>query len=106
MLYTVKITGHGTIAFRNRATRLPATFNKVSLKDIKLLEVMCISANVNMEIVEKESEILSSVVKKLEEDQVLNIDSDLEIEGTETKIEELFDSGDTLGSLMKNLEKE
>jgi hypothetical protein len=105
-MYTVKITGHGTIMFRNRAIRLPATFNKVSSKDITFLEVMCRAANVEMEIMEKESKRLASVVQKLEENQIPNIDSDLEIDGTETKIEELFDSDDTLGSLMKKLEKE
>lgn len=105
-MYTVKVTGHGTITFRNRATRLPATFNKVSSKDMKLLKVMCKSANVDMEIMEKESERLASVVQKLEEDQSLKITAEHEIENTETKIEDLFDDEDTLGSLMKNLEKE
>lgn len=93
------------ITFRNRSTRLPTTFNKVSKKEIKFLKVMCKAANVTMEISEEESERLASVVKKLEESEIQNIDL-ADIEDTETMIEELFESEDALGSLMQNLEKE
>lgn len=105
-MYTVKITGTGMIAYRNRSVRLPSTFKKVPKKDLKFLKVMCRSANVQMEILEEESERLASVVEKMKKPETQNIDPNFEIEGTETKIEDLFDSEDALGSLLKNIKKE
>jgi protein gp37 len=104
MNYTVKVEGPGTLAFRGKQARLPATFNRVTAKDLKILKVMCQSINVNYEILEKESERLAAVAKKAQSvDNVIDVS---EIEETETKIEDLFDSDDSLGDILKNLEKD
>ena len=105
-MYTVKITGSGVMTYRNSTTRLPATFRKVPKKDLKYFETVCRSRNNKMEILEKESERLSSVIEKLHDPENENLDLDSEIDGTETKIEDLFDSEDALGSLINNIEKE
>lgn len=104
LTYTVKVEGPGTLAFREKIARLPATFNRVTIKDLKLLKVMCKSINVKFEILEKESERLASVAKKAQSvDDVIDIS---DIDQTETQIEDLFESDDSLGDMLKNLEKE
>jgi len=104
LTYTVKVEGPGTLAFREKVVRLPATFNRVTTKDLKILKVMCQSINVKYEILEKESERLATVAKKAQivDDNIEPFD----IEQTETQIEDLFESDDTLGDILKNIEKE
>jgi hypothetical protein len=103
-MYTVKVSNFGTIAFRGKHVRLPATFNKVSEKELKLLKVICRSMSLQYEILEAESERIFRVAEKARADS--QADYTEEIENTETKIEDLFDSDDTLGSLLKNVEKD
>lgn len=104
-MYTVKIPDHGNIVFRGKQVRLPATFNKVSEKDLKLLKVMCHSLNIKYEILEAESERLSKVLEKAKSANVI-LDPTREIEETNTKIEDLFEGDDTLGDLLKSVGKD
>ena len=104
LTYTVKVEGPGTLAFREKIARLPATFNRVTAKDLKILKVMCQSINVKYEILEKESERLAAVAKKAQ-----SVDNNIDIsdiEETDIQIEDLFDSDDSLGDMLKNLEKD
>lgn len=104
LTYTVKVEGPGTLAFREKIARLPAIFNRVTAKDLKLLKAMCRSINVKYEILEKESERLASIAKKA---QIVADDIEpFDIDQTETQIEDLFESDDALGDMLKNLEKE
>jgi len=103
-MYTVKINGVGNIVYKTRSTRLPATFKKVSEANLTMLKVMCTSLNATMEISGAESDKLTSVVQKVQADKV--IDDGFEIEETETKIEELFESDDTLGNILDQLRKD
>lgn len=104
-MYTVKITGPGTITFRQRPVRVPATFKKVSVKELKILKVMCKAHNLTYEVLEEESERLARVAEKIRHDEEV-IDVDSAIDGTETTVEELFESADTLEKLMGDLGKE
>ena len=104
-MYTVKVTGPGTITFKGRAVRVPAVFNKVSERDLKILKVMCKAHNFEYEILEAESERLARVAEKVKADSGDVADVDAVIEGTETKVEDLFESDDTLGDLL-NMGKE
>jgi hypothetical protein len=103
-MYTVKVKGPGTIVFRGQQARLPATFTKVPQKELKLLKILCKSANVEYEILEQESERIASVAEKARIAEV-NL-GDIDIDDTDTKIEDLFESDDTLGNLLKSIEKE
>ena len=106
-MYTVKIFGPGTIVFRQRDVRVPATFNKVSAKELKFLKVLCRAQNHTYEILEAETERLSRVAEKVHDDDDGFIDVDKAIEETETNIEDLFEGDDTLGQLIDDLnEKE
>jgi len=105
IMYTVKITNSGTITFRGSPTRLPATFNKVCSQELKLIKVICRANNFIYEILEKESERLAFVAEKVRRTEYI-LDSDEAIEGTEVEVEELFESDNTLGDLLKNLDKE
>ena len=58
-----------------------------------------------MEVLEAESDRLASVVQKIQDDEIAIFDS-FEIEETETKIEELFESDDTLGNILDTLRKD
>lgn len=103
-MYTVKIKGPGTIAFRGKQARLPATFHRVPLKELKALKLMCLSIHSEYEILEEESDMLASVAKKA---KTAEVDlGDIDIDDTDIKIEDLFDSDDTLGNLLKTIEKE
>jgi hypothetical protein len=104
-MYTVKINGVGNIVYKTRSTRLPATFKKVPEADLTMLKVMCISLNATMEISGLESDRLTSVAQKVQADKVIIVDG-FEIEETETKIEELFESDDTLGNILDQLRKD
>ncbi len=97
-MYTVKISGPGTITFKGRTARLPATFNKISEKDLKLLKVMCLAQNFEYEVMEEESERLTRVAEKAKAEDIMSNDPDL-IEATEVEV--LFESDDTLGDLLK-----
>ena len=104
LTYTVKVEGPGTLAFREKIARLPATFKRVTAKDLKILKVMCQSINVKYEILETESERLAAVAKKAQ-----SVDNNIDIsdiEETDIQIEDLFDSDDSLGDMLKNLEKD
>jgi len=103
LTHTVKVEGPGTLVFRSKIARLPAIFNKVSDKDLKILKSMCRSIDVQYEILEKESERLAAIAKKAK--TVEEVES-FDIDQTETKIEDLFDSEDSLGDILKNIEKE
>jgi len=103
-MYTVKIGGIGMILFRGKEVRVPAEFKKVSDKEIKYLKVVARRLNTTMEIMEKESERLASVAEKLSESDAQL--GDIEIDETETKIEDLFESDDSLGTLLNNLKKD
>ena len=68
------------------------------------MKAMCRSINVKYEILEKESERLASIAKKA---QIVADDIEpFDIDQTETQIEDLFESDDALGDMLKNLEKE
>jgi hypothetical protein len=103
-MYTVKIKGPGTIVFRGKQARLPATFHKVPLKELKALKLACLSTNSDYEILEEEGDRIASVAEKAKTAEI-NID-EIDIDDTDTKIEDLFDSDDTLGNLLKSIEKE
>lgn len=104
-MYTVKVSGPGTIVFRQRSIRVPATFNKVSVRELKLLKVMCQAHNLTYEILEAESERLAKVAEKIKNIEEI-ADVDAAIEGTETTVEELFESDDTLEKLIGDMGKE
>ena len=103
-MYTVKVKGPGTIVFRGKQARLPATFTKVPAKELKALIILCQSVDSKYEILEQESERLASVSEKAKIAEI-NFD-DIDIDDTDTKIEDLFESDDTLGNLLKSIEKE
>jgi len=104
-MYTVKITGTGTIVYKGRVSRLPATFPKIPKKELITLKTMCRSLGAEMEILEAEGERLVNVVQKIKDNENLSTDVSV-IEETETKIEELFDSDDALGNLLDKLKKD
>lgn len=103
-MYTVKVKGPGTIVFRGKQARLPATFTRVPPKELKTLKILCNSVHSEYEILEQESERIASVAKKAKTSEVSL--EDIDIDDTDTKIEDLFDSDDTLGNLLKSIEKE
>jgi hypothetical protein len=103
-MYTVKVSDVGTIVFRSQQVRLPATFNKVTSKELKLMDVICRAQNIRYEIMEKESERLGAVVDKIVENDLDDVEYD--IEDTNTQIEDLFEGDDSLANLLNLLEEE
>lgn len=103
---TIKILGPGMIIYRRKQIRLPATIHKVPDRDIKLLKSLTKAIDVKMEFVEEETERLTSMVNKIKNEEVFNTNSIEEIEKTEINIEDLFDGNDSLGNLLKNIDKE
>jgi len=104
-MYTVKIKGTGSLIFGGRSIRVPATLKKISDKQLKLIKVMCRAHSLEFEILEEESDRLARVTEKLHDDSLIeNIDE--EIENSETIIEDLFESDDTLGKLLGEMRKE
>lgn len=102
-MYTVKVSGPGTITFRNRTVRTPATFSKISKRELRLLKVMCTSKNLNCEVLEAESERLAKVVEKVKIEEEVEVD---ETGLSDPNVEVLFESEDTLGYLLNNSERE
>jgi hypothetical protein len=104
-MYTVKISTPGVVVFRGKDVRTPAVFSKVTIKELKFIKVLCLSRNLTYEILEEESERLSQVAQKITDDQEI-LDFDEAIDNTDTTVEDLFESDDTLGDLIENLGKE
>ena len=103
---TIKISGPGMLVYKGKQIRLPATLNKVPDKDINLLKALTKAKSVEMEFLEEESVRLARMVNKVKSEELPEPNSIEEIEKTEIKVEDLFDSDDTLGSLLKNTDKE
>jgi hypothetical protein len=104
-MYTVKISTPGAIVFRGKDVRTPAVFPKVTTKELKFMKIVCLSQNLEYEILEAETERLAQVAQKITEDQEF-VDLDEAIDNTDTTVEDLFESDDTLGDLIENLGKE
>lgn len=103
-MYTVKLTDRGKILnFKGKQIRLPTTLSRLSEKDLKLLKVMCKAQAITYEILEQESERLATVIAKAKEAPVKpsDVNDDVEI-----IVEDLFESEDTMGELLKHLNKE
>jgi hypothetical protein len=104
-MYTVKISTSGAVIFRGKDVRTPAIFPKVTTKELKFLKILCLSQNLEYEILESESERLSQVAEKIHEGEEI-LDIETSIDNTDTTVEDLFESDDTLGDLLGNLGKE
>lgn len=94
------------LVYKGKQIRLPATLYKVPDKDINLLKALTKAKSVEMEFLEEESVRLARMVNKVKSEELPEPNSIEEIEKTEIKVEDLFDSDDTLGSLLKNTDKE
>ena len=119
-MYNVKVSEKGkTIIFRNRDVRTPAVFQNVTEKELKLLEVMLRAVDVEFELIEIDNRHLKKVAQKLNKNGMLNykvVDGVVkycfkEVDMEETKVEEvdlddLFEGDNTMGKLLKNIEKE
>jgi hypothetical protein len=119
-MYTVKVPAKGKkVVFRAKEVRTPAVFHNVTEKELKLLEVMLRAVDTEFELIEVNSKHLQKLAQKLNKNGIMNYQvqdgvvkycfKDVDLEETkveEVEIDDLFDSDDTMGKLLKNLDKE